>query len=79
MPCEVFVSCSPWCYHDYSTKALHKDAKEGNTVKLKILVNRAEGKETVGNQKWIKKEAVIKEEGESESPSQPKKQTEASP
>jgi hypothetical protein len=44
-------------YDDYGEKALHEDVKVGNTVKLEHSVNRAEGKETVGNQKWVKKEA----------------------
>jgi hypothetical protein len=59
----------------------YEDAKVGNTVKLKHLVLRAEAKETVGNQKWIKKEEVVvkQEEGELKAPSQPKKQTEPSP
>jgi hypothetical protein len=75
---------------DYSEKALHKDAEVRNTAKPEHSVNRAEGKSTVNNQKWVKKESE-KEQGEEQenavmpkSPSQPKrckpkKQTEPSP
>jgi hypothetical protein len=62
-------------YDDYGEKLLHADAEVGNTVKLEHSVNRAAGKETVGNQKWIKKEkAVNKEEKQTEpSPWRPNK------
>jgi hypothetical protein len=56
MPREIF--CTPWTQRldDYGEKSLHHDAKLGNAVKLEHSVSRAEGKEIVGDQKWIKKE-----------------------
>jgi hypothetical protein len=41
---------------EYGEKSLVEDAKLGNALKHEHSVSTAEGKEIVGNQKWVKKE-----------------------